>query len=315
MSPQFRLLLSPQKQQRQTRARGGSNLHSRTGQLLGKENSSTLPPKHGRKTTQKFATLKFENSPTVSCEKSDDEGNGLQTKILHTPLRRTITRNRPNGMTSLDNHMNGPEVGDCSIEPTQLHPTNSADTKCCKILSSVSEETGHAIDSNSVHVATSDRHSNKRNSPLCKTQQRPNTHRTRQSTRRLFSTETPPQTHVMQPSKHVTSLLKSMNDIADEDMSEEPNCDGSVNTPVLSRKGSCGPLEGRTSCGPLEGRAARAWWWLLTDTPHKDMSSCQQPTVLVADTPVEDYALPVRLRNLKYSRRLRCTNTSTPHPT
>ena len=306
VSPQFRLLLSPQKQKRQTRAQGGSSLHSRTGQLLGKENSSTLPPKHGRKTTQKFATLKFvENSPTVSCEKSDDEGNGLQTKILHTPLRRTITRNRPNGMTSLDNRMNGPEVGDCSIEPTQLHPTNSADTRCCKILSSVSEETGHAIDRSSVHVANS----NKYNSPLCKTQQRPNTHRTRQSTRRLFSTETPPQTHVMQPSKHATSLQKSMNDIADEDMSEEPNCDGSVNTPVLSRKGSCGPLEDRTC------RAARAWWWLLTDTPHKDMSLCQQPTVLVADTPVEDYSLPVRFRNLKYSRRLRRTNTSRPHPT
>lgn len=311
VSPQFRHPLSPQKRRRHARARGGNTLNSRAGQLTGKENSSMQPPAQGRKITQKFTTLKFvaaEHSPTVNISDDDvDAGNGAHSEIFHTPVRRRVTRSRSSGLNKYSDRR-VPDVGNCNIVTTQVQPTSLLDTRC-RIPSDVSAETACDVDRHrlaGIHVATSDGHSDVCNSPVCETQRRPKTRSTRQSTRRLFSTETPPQTH-MHLLEHATSLSRSLDNVVDDNETEEPTCDNSINTPVLNQECSRSLDKGRTR------RTAKPLW-LFMETPIKDTSTCPQPTVLVADTPVEDYALPVRLRNLKYCRMLVRNNKSRLHP-
>ena len=257
------------------------------------------PPAQGRKTTQKFTKLKFvgaEHSPTVNCDKSDDDidaGVGAHNGIFHTPVDRRVTRSRSSGLGKCSGRRT-PDVGNCNsaITPSLL------DTSC-QIPTDV--EIAYSADRyriGGIHVATSDGHSNACSSPVCETQRRP---KTRQSTRRLFSTET----H-MQLLEQAAFLSRSLDSVLDDNATEEPTCDNSVNTPILNQDFSRGHDKGRTqrTTKPL---------WLLMNTPIRDTSTRPQPAVLVADTPVEDYALPVRLRNLKYYRLLDKNNKSRLH--
>ena len=284
MSPQFHRPVSAPKRRRQLKR----------GQLPGKENLTALPPARCRKfTTLAFVGVEISpgSSQTESFNESEDRFdavNGPQTEMCPR-----VTRSRATGKNGIDND-NCTRRTTCV--PTQLHPTESTDARHCTILRNLSSET-NGVDSN-IHLATSDA----RDSPLYETQRKPKTRSTRQSSRRLFSTETPPRVPTVQPSEHETSLLRTPD--AYNGASEEPNCDNSVTTPVLNNN----------RCSRGCGRKTTRAWWLFAETPHKDMCAQEQPVVLAADTPVGDYGLPVRLRNLKYSRMRQNINMSRLHP-
>ena len=274
------------------------------GQLPGKENLTALPPARCRKfTTLAFVGVEISpgSSQTESFNESDDRidaGNGTQTETCPR-----VTRSRATGKNGIAND-NCTRRTTCV--PTQLHPTDSSGAGSCVISRNVNAET--------IAADRSDRRS-AGNSPLHETQHKPRTRSTRQSSRRLFSTKTPPR---VQSPEHASSLLQTPDGgtvrprehetpDAYNGASEEPNCDNSVTTPILNNNNRC-------SHGGGQNRRTTRAWWLFAETPHKDMSAQEQPVVLAADTPVEDYALPVRLRNLKYSRTRQNINMSRLHP-
>jgi len=259
------------------------------------------PQAQGGKITQKFTKLKFvgaEHSPTVNCDKSDDDIDarvGADSGLFHTPVDRRVTRSRSSGFGKCPDRRL-PDVGNCNSVTTP-----SLIDISCQIPADVSAEVACSADRcrlGGIHVATFDGHSNACSSPVCETQRRP---KARQSTRRLFSTET--HMHLLE---QATSLLRSLDSVVDDNATEEPTCDNSVNTPILNRECPRSLDKGRT-------RRTTKPLWLFMNTPIKDTSTGPQPAVLVADTPVEDYALPVRLRNLKYYRLLDKNNKSRLH--
>ena len=280
VSPQFHRPLSAPKRRRQALQRG---------KLPGKENSTTLPPARRKFTSLAFVGVEISpvNSQPESFNESGDRLDAGRGVPAETCPR--VTRSRTTRKSGVDNCTRRK-----TCAPTQLHPTDS--TQC-----------------GSFHLATSIRRSDTCDSPLYETQHKPRTRSTRQSSRRLFSTETPPRVSSEQQSEHATSLLQTP--VTDDGIaqspdhgtsllrpldtyngaSEDPNCDNSVTTPILNNNNRC-------SRGLRRNRCTTRAWWLFTETPHKDMSAREQPVVLAADTPVGDYALPVRLRNLKYSR-------------
>ena len=259
------------------------------------------PPVQGRKIIQKFTKLTFvgaEHSPTVNCDKSDDDidaGVGAHNGIFHTPVDRRVTRSRSGGLgKGSDRRIH--DVGNCnSVTTPSLLDTS------CQIPTDVEIAcSAGRYRLGGIHVATFDGHSNACSSPVCETQRRP---KTRQSTRRLFSTETQTHMHLVE---QATSLSRSWDSVLDDNATEEPACDNSVNTPILNQECSRSLDKART-------RRTTKPLWLFMKTPIKDTSTRPQPAVLVADTPVEDYALPVRLRNLKYYRLLDKNSKSRLH--